>query len=208
MDLFNSKQNGSTLIVALALLAVITLIGVSAVQSVGFQVKMATYTKKRTEAFFLAEAALTNAEFELNSDGHEVSLVQDCASGSSNCFDTLCTGGLCFGGAYTSGANAATCALDATSPPPDNYWRRASLDVWNTASRHREYDKKGFPDYDDPKYIVEFMCYADRSYADALICESTAPANCVALYRITALAESKDGKSQVMLQSTVRVDSI
>ncbi len=206
------SQQGATLIVALVILLVMTLIGVSNMRSSSFQVSMATYNQNRQQAFKLAESALITAEGEFNAKGHIKSDVQDCTSGSATCFDDGCAGGFCFDGQYSSSDSLydepVECALNTSNPQPQPFWVRDDLDVFNTASKHQTADIGGYPGFEEPKYIVEFMCYTHRDASEGAECAPNQEEDCVALYRFTALATSKDGKSRVMLQSVNRVESL
>jgi len=58
---FNS-QSGAALIVSLLILLVMTVIGISSMQTTNLQEKMASNTREREQAFEAAESALRNAE--------------------------------------------------------------------------------------------------------------------------------------------------
>ncbi|WP_096087318.1 pilus assembly PilX family protein [Agaribacterium haliotis] len=208
-----SQQQGATLVVALIILLVMTLLGLSSVRSSNTQLKMATYSQNRQQAFKLAESALEWIEDDFSQNGHLANKVRDCSSGSADCFDSSCTGGLCFNGYYstTAGHQAPDCSVipnPVPTDPPLPFWVRSDLAVWETSSRHQTVAISGYPGFEQPKYIAEFLCYTDMDANDSLVCESASPNNCVALYRYTVLAESKDGKSRVMVQSVARVNAI
>lgn len=80
-----SFQCGAALIVSLILLLVMTLLGVSAMQGTVLEEKMAGNFRDRELAFQAAEAALRDAEEDINSAR---------ISGLTG-FDSDCTGGLC-----------------------------------------------------------------------------------------------------------------
>ncbi|WP_370981552.1 PilX N-terminal domain-containing pilus assembly protein [Agaribacterium sp. ZY112] len=211
-QLMLSQQKGATLIVALIILLVMTLLGMSSMRSTNTQLKMVTYNQNRLQAFKLAESALEWVEDDFGLNGHSINAVQDCTTDSASCFGSTCLGGLCFNGNYLS-ANATynephECALSTVSPPLQPYWVRSDLSVWQTSSRHKTVNISGYPGFSDPKYIAEFLCYSDLDANSALLCASGSPNNCIALYRFTVLAESRDAKSRVMLQSVARVPAI
>jgi type IV pilus assembly protein PilX len=206
------RQLGATLVVALIILATMTVLGVANLKSSSMQTSMARFSENREQAYQLAESILTQIETELVADRHDFRSVQDCAVGDTSCFDAECAGGECFNGTYSVGDSPWDCELDASSPPTyEAYWRDSGLDVWNTAGRHQSRPAPtGYAGFDDPKYIVEFLCYASTNIAAGQVCSTVASNinDCVALYRITSYARSRDGKARVMLQSITRVESI
>lgn len=200
-------QSGAVLVVALVILLIMTLLGVSNMQSSTLQAKMANNNQSRHQAFQAAEAALAKVEFQLSVEGHDPNDFQACAAGSADCYDAQCTGGTCFSGTYAAGAVQSDCAVSTVSPPPEPYWVRDDLDVWEDIARHRTIDIDSDGELPEPKYIVEFLCYVNENPAPATAC-ATDPNNCAPLYRITALAASRDEKAQVMLQSTYRITNL
>jgi len=206
-----AAQTGATLVVALIILAVMTLLGVSNMKSSTMQTTMSRYSENREQAFMLAESTLKSVESQYQTALHDPTDVQDCPAGDATCFDVECTGGQCFNGTYSVGDNPWDCALDSTSPPVyEPYWKDPTLDVWNAAGRHGVGDNEGYAGFSDPKYIVEFLCYASVDFDTGRQCTSTNanPLDCVALYRVTVYAQSRDQKARVMLQSITRVESL
>lgn len=201
------QQEGATLVVALLILLVMTLFGVSNFKSSTLQTTMSRYSENREKAFMLAELALKEAEETLRAGSHDIDSVQDCASGTSTCYDEECAGGKCFNGDYSAGFNPWECKLE---PPAKPHWAGSTLNVWDTAARHQLGDNEGYPGFDKPKYITEFLCYGSVDYDAGRACSSSNSSSddCVALYRVTAFATSRDGKARVMLQSVTKVDSL
>jgi len=207
------RQNGATLVVALIILAVMSVIGVSNMKSSSMQTSMARFSENREQAFMLGESVLKDVETEYQLAGHDTDLVQDCSDGDATCFDSECTGGLCFNGSYTGGDAPWDCELDTSSPPTyEAYWKDSTLDVWDTDTRHQEGSNEGYTDFEEPKYIVEFLCYASVDASPAVARECTSSNgnvdDCVALYRVTTYTKSRDQKARVMLQSITRVEEI
>jgi len=56
------KQSGAALVVSLLILLVMTLLGISSLQTTTLEEKMASNTRERQQAFEAAEAAITSAE--------------------------------------------------------------------------------------------------------------------------------------------------
>ena len=213
-----SSQRGAVLIVSLVILLVVTLFGVSNMQSSSIQMKMAENNASRQTVFAEAESALKTIEDALLNDLHVPDDYMGCAPGSTSCYDNLCAGGLCFNGEFLSGSTAAGDCRPGVDLPPapsgvdprDPYWVRsdANLDVWNNATQHQTLTvsatalRRGVQ---DAKYIVEFMCYVDKDSGGGATC--SVPFNdCSALYRVTAYVTNSDESARVMLQSTVKQD--
>jgi len=64
----NNKQSGAALVVSLLILLVMTLIGVSSMQTSTMEEKMASNTREHQQAFEAAEAALRAAETHIEDD--------------------------------------------------------------------------------------------------------------------------------------------
>jgi len=189
------KQAGAALVVALVLLAAITVIGISNMQSSTLEMKMINAQKQRNENFAIAEAGLIQVESALVND---LDLVRDdlftdrCSTGS--CFTDPCTGGLCFDGSYTNAGalDELDCEIapNATAVARENYW--ADETTWTTAGRHGAVPViDGLPDV---KYTIEFLCFVGENiYSD--------PSTGDPLFRITVLYEPNTFEQPIMLQS-------
>jgi type IV pilus assembly protein PilX len=198
-----NHQTGAALLVSLVLLLVVTLLGVSTMDSSRLEFKMASNNQNRQEAFQAAEAALVIAETRIQQDGVLDSQLRDCVSGTSTCYEDTCAGGLCFNGTFLASDTQYACALSSSNPPPEKFWRDSTLDVFNTASKHLSVQVDGMES--DVKYIVEFLCYVGKDDGSVFGSGSIAEQNNGApLFRITALAESNTGRERVALQSTYR----
>lgn len=193
----SQKQCGSTLIITLILLLIMTMLGVTNMRSANMQMKMASNTQSRQNVFHAAEFALSAAEFNIIADGYDPIAVQpEC---STNCYNDTCKHGLCFNGVFDSGAILPECELATVDATP--YW--LDKNIWNSTGFHQTVSIPS-SELDDAKFIVEFMCHVDSGeFAE---CSILAPFDCAALYRVTSLAVSEDGLSHVMLQSTVVVN--
>ncbi len=193
-------QEGAALIVTLVILLVMTLLGASSIDSSNLNLKIATSDKNRQLLFQAAEATLTIAEQIIEDQAPDDALLQDCASGSANCFDDTCANGLCFNGSYSSGDDQYDCGLSSASPPPENFWRSSTLNVWSDTNKHFTTTVNGMDE--NPKYIIEFLCFVERG--DGSVFNAGNPNNGAPLFRVTALAEGTNGRGRVMLQSTYR----
>lgn len=184
------QQRGVVIIVSLVLLFVMTVLGVSTLKSSSLELRMVTNTKARQHAFQAAEAALKVAENSLELAGYNEALVKDCASNDVTCYDDQCAGGLCFFGVFGGAQTAGQCRTqDALNPRAVSPWADPGLDVWNTNGKNIDAGIAGVEA--GAQYIIEFQCFfenPDGAYS--------------VVYRITALATSLNGRSQVMLQST------
>ncbi len=193
-------QRGAVLLVSLVILLILTLFSVSAMQSTTIDMRMAANNQARQQAFQAAEAALAVVENQLQNDNITTEFLQDCASGSSTCYEATCAGALCFTGTYNAGTDQYDCETISGSPPPEKVWRNSALDVWNNAAKHRTVRVNAVDNA--IKYIIEFICYTERG--DGSIFDASSPNNGVPLFRITTLATSDNNKARIMLQSTYR----
>jgi type IV pilus assembly protein PilX len=82
------QQSGVVLVISLVMLLLLTLIGVTSVQTTSLEEKMAGNMRDQNIAFQAAEAALRDAEEDIDSVR---------ISGITN-FDNVCTNGLCYNG--------------------------------------------------------------------------------------------------------------
>jgi type IV pilus assembly protein PilX len=201
-----AKQSGAALVVALVVLAVVTVIGVSNIQSTTLEMRMAASLIDRAKAFALVEAALIYAEGELEGGGLVTidALYDDCSL-AAGCFNSDCDGGFCADVDYPSTSDRYSCTVapNSASTPRTIYWKRT--DIWEDDSLHHQTPETA--EFPVPiKYIYEFLCYIDTS--------SGTPDEGKPLFRITAFLdagvsehhEDSDipwrSRSPVMLQST------
>ena len=192
------KQRGVVLIVCLVILAVVTLLGVSAIESSGMEMKMATNTQERQLAFNAAETTLRQVERTIETVGFSrVELQADCVG--SSCFNATCANGLCFVGQWEALDTQDQCLRYTTSSPPTvQVWEDPALDVWETSSRHDTVAIDG--NGNDGRYIVEFLCFIEPLGGTGFVAADSGDV----LYRITAMGTSNSGRSEVVLQSTYR----
>jgi len=194
----HTNQRGAVLLVALILLLVLTLIGISTMESTGMEMKMANQSRERLIAMQAAEAGLRAAEAYIQttgfSDAELAGTAGGCVAGTQNCFASDCSdGGYCFNG--SNAANINTCLVTPVAVP---IWEDAVLNVWKTTGRYHAITTGSLQA--DVKYIVEFMCYIPGTASQLLTAS-----NAHMLFRITSLATTKSLKSRVMLQSTYKL---
>lgn len=190
-------QGGMVLVIALILLLVMTLIGISNMDSSKFEINMAASSKNRAQAFQAAEAALAMVESNIQTRGVTVEDLKDCDTNDATCYESSCAGGLCFSGTYSGVDTPYDCTLTPRAVP---FWRDSTMNVFETAGKYQEEEVHGV---DRPvRVITEFLCFVERG--DGSVFNSLNPNNGAPYFRITALAVANDGKTQVALQSTYR----
>lgn len=173
------SQSGSVLIISLLFLLVLTLIGVSAMQSTSLEEKMAGNARGGTLAFQAAEAALRNGEtwvmgIDLYSPPTPVST---CAS--------------------------APCEL-WEAEQPDGHPETQAMAWWQNTGR--EYGTAGTQEFtalaSDPHFLVEYLRYDPAgSVIDA---NERARQIGPHFYRVSAAGFGPQTSTQRVLQSTVR----
>lgn len=130
------KQRGAVLMVSLVLLLVLTLLGISGIESTILQEKMTGSVQDRERAFQAAEAALRDAENYISDDTLHGTLVGRAS----------CLGGIC---APASGTNAY------------DVWEDSSLVNWSTGSNTLPYGTASGSSLPivarQPAYIIELM---------------------------------------------------
>lgn len=191
------SQRGATLIVALVLLAAMTILGVSNMQSSSLEMKMVTSAENRNKDFAIAEGALVGVEALIEGGAvTNTDLFSDVCE-TDRCFSTACTNGLCFEGAFESADTRYTCSVDpdAGSTQRTTFWR--DRDLWETATRYRTITVGST----SVKYIIEFLCFVDNgsgTFGSSALGLDESAGN--PLFRVTVLSDA--GLAPVMLQST------
>ncbi len=199
-----TRQSGTALIVSLIILSIVTLLGVSNMQSSNAELKMAASMRDRGVAFEAAEAALAIIEENLaTSPPSRNDLFSNCSG--ATCFNATCQNGLCFDGDYQLSYSEFECQVAdyADSSQRVKFWSDSTLDVWNTANRYQtiSVDSVSAP----VKYITEFLCFVARDENTPFSAAAGENNNGAPLFRITALAKGNGGRASVALQSTYKV---
>lgn len=200
IDLGNGQQ-GSLILVTMLILLVITVLGMSSVDSTGLEMQMANNSRLHQQTFEAAEYGLSWVENNLQQTGYFslASITNDIngLAGEGNCgavcFSDACENGYCFHGIYDPLDDWSDCRLGAPNPEP-----HADPDLWVDGSNmHQtlEIPNSGI----SVKYFVEFWCYTAKNPAIPI----TDVGNQSPLYRVTAFAVGEGGRSRVMLRSLV-----
>ena len=174
------NQGGAALVVALVLLAAISIIGLSNMQSTNMNIKLAKSTMDRESSFHIVESALLSVEKDIISGnmkdraGKDIALTSDslkqdpankACGGTSTvppCFSSNCTGGFCFQGVYEKGQDEAECLTRTPGVALEDFAARA--DTWSNTAKHNQITiDKGNVTH-NVKYIVEFLCFVDQDY--------------------------------------------
>lgn len=208
-----SQQSGAVLIVALVILAVATLLGVSVMQSATVETKMATNTQERAEALFAAEATLKYVEQEVipTITHADLSSSATCTpSINTTCFNPACTTGLCFGGTWDGNKQSECEFVPAGGVTGIQIWENSTLNVWNDNTKHKVHPG-GLPGYGATppgKFIIEFRCFVDQiddgSGTAGTVADNGGSGAGDVLYRITTRGTSRNSKLDAMVQSTFR----
>lgn len=179
-DLPRLKQRGISLVIVMIFLVILSVLGISAMQSSTFSSRIARNESDRNLAFQAAEAAMHDAELDVKNLKFDNSA---CVAGSAGCradliykgngFDATCTSGLCD-------------PLQFTTP----VWEDKTK--WTTSGASVSYGtytgSTSLPIVaQQPRYIIEFFGFDNST-----------------VYRITSVGFGASTSSQVMLQSAVK----
>lgn len=194
-------QRGAALFVSLILLLVISLVGVSALETGSLEIKMAANYSDRQEAFQAAETALRVGEDFIENAGFKDSQVRNTCTGS-NCFEATCADALCFLGEYKNSDDMIDCnpLADTTDLP---VWQDSALNVWNSG---KNFSVPITGSDAEAAYIIEFVCFSEKG--DGSSFDTSQPNNGSPVFRVTALGISSSEKSRVVLQTTYRIETL
>lgn len=201
------QQQGVVMVVCLVLLLVVTVLGMTSMNSTSIETKMASGFRDRSVAFEAAEEALSVAETWILDTTFTTDDFYNGCSGSL-CFSNSCSRGLCAfydaADPYVFGVDENFCSTKMLAPDtPPWQWSGGSGEpnLWLSSTDSIEVTTS-HPDVEtDARYIIEFLCYVDRSLGNS--CTDNA-GNCVPNFRITALGRGLTDNSVVMLQSTFK----
>lgn len=168
-------QRGSSLVIALIFLIVLTILGLVSVRSSTMQERMAGNDRDRAIAFEAAEAALRDAELDI---------LRNLTPESP--FDAACTNGLCL---------PSTVATPNWQLVP---WAGATSRVYGVASGSGAYP---LDVAQPPRYIVELLPDLPAGAGNSLNANVRSSTSGGTAYRITARGWGRRGTTQVMLQS-------
>lgn len=177
--IFASRQNGSALIVALSILLVLTILGVSSMRNISLEEKMAGNARDAQVAFEAAEAALREAEIYLD--------------GIANKADFGPNGGI--GGYYTGkGNNAEAWTVEAN-------WAAAHQVTAAEYAGNNEIAQQ-------PRYIIQVVEVFSTPGPNAASGYGGPPTKTFDYYQITARGFGVSPNSRVMLQTYYATFSI
>lgn len=174
------RQRGISLVIVMIFLVILSLLGISAMQSSTLSSRIARNEADRNLAFQAAEAALRDGELDVRNERFDRSRCAPTIVGcrakpieKSVLFDAACTAGKCdFQDGVSPWETAANWRPSGPSVEYGTYTGAADLELVNR----------------QPRYILESLRIND------------APAT----YRITAVGYGANPSSQVMLQIVVR----
>ena len=179
-----NQQKGAALAVSLVILLIMTIIGLQGISSTTLEERMSRNYRDSQLSFQAAETALRDGEAFVESTLFDLSD-----------YTSACVNGLCFNG--TSGA----CPVLNPSTP---LWED-SANVWNNSANHKVYSGTITGAFAQPKYIVEFQCYAPTDpSAPVPSSPEGSTSEWSEMYRITALGFGASDTSRTMLQSTYK----
>ncbi|WP_394202818.1 pilus assembly PilX family protein [Marinagarivorans algicola] len=218
----SAKQQGATLIVALVLLAIVTIVGIAGMRGTNLEMKMIASARDRAIAFEAAESALRGVEqyFQNLATPTKVALPTGVITNplpdltdvkkvfAANCLDGK--KGFCFRGLFDESAPYECKTYNPATPQLKPIWEDEA--IWENASLTEtvKVDPNIAKNGIVVRYIVEFMCFTLKR-ADLSVTvddKNNGPDEKThePIYRITALAEGSGGRSRVMAQSIVKIN--
>ena len=217
-----AKQQGATLIIALVLLAIVTIVGIAGMRGTNLEMKMIASARDRAIAFEAAESALRGVEqyFQNLATPAKVALPAGITKNPlpdltdvSGVFAVDCSAGekgFCFRGLFDESAPYDCKTYNPATPQLKPIWEDEA--IWNSASLTEvvNVDTNNGKAKINVNYIVEFMCFTlKRADLSVTVDDKNNGPNEQThepIYRITALAEGLGGRSRVMAQSIVKIN--
>lgn len=184
------RQQGATLLVALVMLIVMTLLGLASIRGTSMQERMGANMYDRSLAFQAVESALREAESSIS--------ITNTVTNSAGLY-------------CLPGGTPPLCAVTPSDAPGStttyvDRWNDSST-AWRSAttwwSQIDTAMKGKLSDDDDgaPEYIIEYM----GDFEDGTGCGRRGSTSCRGpRYRITARMPPVDGRPNVVLQTTYR----
>lgn len=183
----SAGQRGISLVIVMIFLVILSVLGITAMQSSTLGSRVARNEADRTLAFQAAEAALRDGELDIKNLKADNTT---CVAASAGCrienisrgngFDTVCTLGLCDSRAFT------TPVWEETLLP--SRWTTTGISVaYGTYTAAAALPVVG----QQPRYILEYFPLGDS-----------------VIYRITAVGFGANTTTQVMLQSAVKAPPV
>lgn len=210
-------QGGFSLIVALIMLIVIIMLGISGSQMSINEERGARNVRDRQLAFQAAEAALKDAEYEILNPASPACAVSGQfgkgRQGSQICFNE--SSGVYFGANCSAGPGAAQglCAYNSLAPAylssNVNFLSDAKGSGNGNTVPYGRFSLRTFPSQATvsgqavpiylPRYIIEIV--PKNVSIDS--CTAGGPTGCKSMFRVTAMGFGANANSQVVLQSIV-----
>jgi len=198
---FRKSQQGALILVTLLILLIVSMLGMSSVDSTGLEMQMSSNSRLQQQAFEAAEYTLSWVENDLVTRGYfSTSSVTNNVDGDAGepacgalCFTDDCTGGYCFHGTYAPGDLWSACVVGLPAVEPN-----ANAALWADGSG--KFLTVVVPNSGvTAKYIIEFMCYTAKDPTKDI----TEVGNQGRMYRITTYVVGEGGRARVMLRSVV-----
>lgn len=192
---FPKSQRGISLVIVMIFIVILSVLGVTAIQTSTLSSKIARNQLDRTLAFQAAEAALRDAELDLKNKKFDK--VTSCTAGAVGCRATLMTVEAGNFGNDTSAnpsanrCNLGLCATDdlVVGAPP--FWEERTR--WTNANDSVVYGTNtgapGLPVVaQQPRYMIEYFKQGEFGN----------------VYRITSLGYGASANTQIMLQTAYK----
>lgn len=208
MHSVKNKQAGAALVVALIILLVVTLLGVTGIQNSSNELKLSLAAQSRAQSFEAAEAVLKKVEADTIASPPSVNnfVCTDSDKSSPRCTLKDCVNSLCFKGNF-SGASRLDCDVINPAATQLDYWMDSN--IWSGSGLiHENYTYATTGQAKQIKYIIEFLCMGKKSLTEetALMSnEDTITSNLATLLRITVKADGPQERTPVYLQSVIKV---
>ncbi len=213
-------QQGATLIVALVLLAIVTLVGAAGIRGTSLEMKMIASARDRAMAFEAAEATLRKAEADLIASGRPAVNEDGVTEGPALTLQNITN---VYGATCNTETNKGKCFKGEIKDPLEPYKSCQLFKDGETNFTPFWEDKNNFADTSvnaavdgsnnktvATKYLVEFMCFTikERGLKGTIDDKETGDEDLIymPLFRITAFAEGLGKRAKVMAQSMVKVN--
>lgn len=193
-----STQGGASLVVSLLMLVAVLLLGISAAQIAMQGDKASRGDRDRQIAFQAAEAALLDAELDIEKS-------PSAATTRSAIFDKSSTEGFPVSGCVSGNANKYL-GLCKSTPGATPVWETVDFTDTTTSAATVPYGKftgqtfqtgKGSLPTKLPRYIIELMAFNQQG-------DSADGSGLTYFYRVTAIGFGTRDSTQVVLQSFYR----
>ena len=214
-----SAQRGATLIVALVILAVVTVVGIASMRGTNLEMKMIASARDRALAFEAAEATLSIVEDNIKAEFSTVLPKDFYKNHIQNVYTESCGSGKCFSGVIgDQNSPYRTCSTFKAGSTSAEPW--AIGGNWGDATKHQTEPVKLQVSLNDgvggvkeatitTSYMVEFMCFAlkDNSFKGKIDDKQAGNERLIymPLFRITAVAKGLGERAEVAAQSMFKV---